>query len=184
MKSASRFLSLTVLALAFLGMAHKPPGITVRFFVEANKQDSETFSTPVTLKNPPRHAFIEKIPAVSERSFRAIFPFRAADGTWGCAFKLDDQGRLDLDTVSGSKRGYAIVPLIVTKAGHHQFSEMVIDRPVKDGIISIPNDVTELEMAELRKVYPVIGERPKNGEKPKKGRGEKTPAPGGFGREE
>ena len=167
MKSAFRFLSLTVLALAFLGMAQKPPGIIVRFFVEANKQDSETFSTPITLKNPPRSAFIEKIPAVSERSFRAIFPFRAADGTWGCAFKLDDQGRLDLDTVSSSKRGFAIVPLVITKAGKHQFSEMVIDRSVKDGIISIPSDLTELEMAELKKSYPVIGEGPKKkGEKP------------------
>jgi len=184
MKSAFRFPTLIALALVFLGMAHKPPGITVRFFVEANKQDSETFSTPVTLKNPPRPAFIEKVPAVSERSFRAIFPFRAADGTWGCAFKLDDQGRLDLDTVSTSKRGYAIVPLILTKAGRHQFSEMVIDRPVRDGIISIPNEVTELEIAELRKLYPVIGESPKTGGKPKKNGGEKTPAPGGFGREE
>jgi len=178
MKSAFRFLPLTVLALAFLGMAHKPPGITVRFYVEANKQDSETFSTPVTLKNPPRAAFIEKIPAVSERSFRAIFPFRAADGTWGCAFKLDDQGRLDLDTVSSSKRGYAMVPLIITKVGHHQFAELVIDRPVKDGIISIPSDVTELEMEELKKTYPIMGEAPK-----KKDR-QKTPAPGWTGRDE
>jgi hypothetical protein len=184
MKSAFRFLTLTVLALALLGMAHKPPGITVRFFVEANKQDSETFSTPVTLKNPPRPAYIEKVPTVSERSFRAIFPFRAPDGTWGCAFKLDDQGRLDLDTASTSKRGYAIVPLIVTKAGRHQFSELVIDRPVRDGIISIPSDVTELEIAELRKLYPVIGESPKSGGKPNKHGGEKTPLPGGFGHED
>jgi hypothetical protein len=179
MKSEFRFVSLTVLALALLGMAQKPPGITVRFFVEANKQDSETFSTPVTLKNPPRPAFIEKVPAVSERSFRAIFPFRAPDGTWGCAFKLDDQGRLDLDTVSSSKRGYAIVPLIVTKVGKHQFSELVIDRPVKDGIISIPSDITELEIAELKKTYPIIGEKPK-----KKGGEKKTPAPSAAEREE
>jgi len=174
MKSASRFVFLTALALAFLGMAQKPPGITVRFYVEANKQDSETFSTPVTLKNPPRAAFMEKIPAVSEHSFRAIFPFRAPDGTWGCAFKLDDQGKLDLDTVSTSKRGYAIVPLIITKVGRHQFNEMVIDRPVHDGIISIPSDLTELEMAELKKIYPIIGEAPK-----KKGRDKKTTTPPG-----
>ena len=178
MKSAFRFVSLTVLALALLGMAQKPPGIIVRFYVEANKQDTETFSTPVTLKNPPRQAFIEKIPVVSEKSFRAIFPFRSADGTWGCAFKLDDQGKLDLDTVSSSKRGYAIVPLIITKVGRHQFAELVIDRPVHDGIISIPSDITELEIAELKKTYPVIGQEPK-----KKGKGKQagdkggTPAP-------
>jgi hypothetical protein len=167
MKPAFRSLSLIVLAFALLGMAQKPPGITVRFYVEANKQDGETFSTPVTLKNPPRPAFIEKIPAVTERSFRAIFPFRAADGTWGCTFKLDGKGQLDLETVSTSKRGFAIVPLVITRAGHHQFSELVIDRPVKDGIITIPSDLTEFEMAELRKAYPIIGERPRKGGKAK-----------------
>jgi hypothetical protein len=161
MKSASRFVCLIALALASMGMAHKPPGITVRFYVEANKQDSETFSTPVKLRNPPRAAFMEKIPAVSERSFKAIFPFRAADGTWGCSFKLDDQGRLDLEMVSSSKRGYAIVPVTTTQVGKHQFNEMVIDRPVKDGIITIPSDVTELEMADLKKAYPIIGQAPK-----------------------
>jgi hypothetical protein len=161
MKSAFRSLSLVVLAFAFLGMAQKPPGITVRFFVEANKRDSDTFSTPVTLKNPPRPAFMEKIPTVTERSFQAIYPFRAADGTWGCAFKLDSKGRLDLELVSSARRGFAMVPLVATKAGSHQFSELVIDRPVRDGIISIPNDLTELEMEELMKAYPVIGQGPK-----------------------
>jgi hypothetical protein len=172
MKLAFRFLSLTVLALALLGMAQKPPGITVRFYSEANKQDGETFSTPVTLKNPPRKAFIEKIPAVTERSFRAIFPFRAEDGTWGCAFKLDEKGRLDLELVSSSKRGLDIVPLVATKAGPHQLIEMVIDRPIKDGIISIPAGLTEFEMLELRKAYPVIGEQP-----PKKKGWGKNPQP-------
>jgi len=161
MKSAFRFVSLTVLALALLGMAQKPPGIIVRFYVEANKQ---------------RPAFIEKVPVVSEKSFRAIFPFRAADGTWGCAFKLDDQGKLDLDTVSSSKRGYAIVPLIITKVGRHQFAELVIDRPVTDGIISIPGDITELEIAELKKTYPIIGQAPKKKDKGKKG-GDKPGTP-------
>jgi hypothetical protein len=184
MKLAFRSLLLTVLAFALMGMAQKPPGIIVRFFVEANKQDSATFSSPVMLKTPPRQAFMEKIPALSERSFRAIFPFRAADGTWGCAFKLDEKGRLDLETLSTSKRGFALVPVVTTKLGNHQIPEMVIDRPVKDGIVSIPGELTELEIAELRKAYPVIGEKPKNAGKSKKNDAENTPVPGAHVREE
>jgi hypothetical protein len=32
---------------------------------------------------------------------------------------------------------------------------------VKDGIITIPSDLTELEMEDLKKTYPIIGEAPK-----------------------
>jgi hypothetical protein len=162
MKSALRFLPIMALALVFLGMAQKPPGISVRFYAEANKQDSETFASPVSLKNPVRDAYIEKIPTVTEREFRAIFPFRAPDGTWGCAFKLDSKGRLDLEMLSSSRRGSALVPIVATKTGNHQIAELLIDRPVRDGIISIPAGLTDLEMAELTKTYPVIGEKGKN----------------------
>jgi hypothetical protein len=159
MKSAIRSFPLMLLALAFLGMAQKPPLISVRFYAEANKRDTETFASPISLKNPPRDAFIEKIPAVTERGFRAIYPFRAADGTWGCAFKLDEKGRMDLEMVSSSRNGSALVPIVATKNGNHQLEELTIDRPVRDGIISIPNGLTDMEMAELTKAYPVLGQK-------------------------
>ena len=161
MKPAIRSLSLVPLAYLFLGMAEKPPQITVRFYAEAMKQDSETFSRPIMLKFPPREGYIEKVPVISEREFRAIYPFRAADGTWGCAFKLDEKGRMDLEMVSSSRRGTVLVAFVATKAGMNEAAELAIDAPVKDGIISIPSGITELEMAELKKYYPVIGETKK-----------------------
>lgn len=148
--------------LLFLGMAAKIP-VTVRFFVEANAQDTERFASPITLRNPPRQAFIEKFPTVHERLIRAIYPFQAADGSWGCAFKLNESGRLNLEVLSTDKRGRSIVAFVGTKAGSHQVIDMQIDRPIHDGIIMIPYGLTELEVAALTKEFPIMGAEKKKG---------------------
>ena len=159
MKSIFR-LSPALLALTFLGMAAKKP-VTVRFFVEANAQDTEKFAVPIMLRNPPRQAFIEKFPTIHERLIQAIYPFQAVDGSWGCAFKLNDSGRLDLEVLSTAMRGKSIVAFIGTKAGSHQAVDMQIDKPVHDGIISIPYGLTELEVAALTHEFPIIGQAKK-----------------------
>ena len=101
---ASRLL-LTAIALCGLAMGERPKEISVRFFSEANARDTSAFATPIKLGNPPRDAFLQKVPAINERQIRAIYPFRTQDGTWGCAFKLDHDGRLALEVVSTEQRG-------------------------------------------------------------------------------
>jgi hypothetical protein len=86
MKRVLRLLPV-VLALACLGMA-RGPKVTVRFYTEANPRDTEAFSKPITFTNPHRQAFIEKVPSINERSIKTMYPFQAADGTWGAAFLL------------------------------------------------------------------------------------------------
>ena len=152
-----------VLALACLAMARQPD-VTVRFYAEANARDGEPFSKPVTLHFPERQAYIEKVPSISERSIKAMFPFQATDGTWGASFLLDNKGRIDLEVVSTERRGSSMVIFVVTKKGVHQVIDMIIDRPVRDGIISIPRGLTELEIAALTKVYPIIGKGKKQQE--------------------
>ena len=49
-------------------------------------------SCPVTLINPPKQTVIRKVPIVTERDIVAFYPFAAADGTFGCYFKLDASG--------------------------------------------------------------------------------------------
>src|SRR5689334_5975188 len=85
-----------VAGLCLLGMARKQSTI-IRFYIEANPRDTDEFSTKIELKNPPRQAFVEKIPTIHERMIKAIYPYEAQDGTWGCAFKLDESGRVRLE---------------------------------------------------------------------------------------
>jgi len=154
MKCALRLFA-AVLALACLGMA-RGPKVTVRFYAEANPRDTEAFSKPVTFTNPPRKAFIEKVPSINERSIKSIYPFQADDGTWGAAFLLDAKGRIDLEVVSTQRRGSSLVVFVMTKNGIHQVVDMVIDKPVRDGIITIPKGLTEMEIRELTKEYKLM----------------------------
>ncbi len=135
-------------------MSRREYPVNVRFFAEANKADTERFATPIKLENPPRETFMQKIPVISERNVKAIFPFRADDGSLGCAFKLDDSGRINLDVVSTERRGTSLVAFIGTKQGSHQVIDMVIDRTVRDGIIVIQRGLTQGEVEAMRKQWP------------------------------
>lgn len=152
-----RFLRLLLpaVALCCLGMAERPPTITVRFFAEANARDGAAFATPIKLGN--RDAFLEKVATIHERQIKAIYPFKAPDETWGCAFKLDHSGRLNLEVVSTERRGSMLVGFLGTKKGNHRMADMVIDRTVSDGIISVPRGLTDLEIAVLSKQFKVLG---------------------------
>ena len=154
-----RIAPLVIAALAVTGMGFaKKPNITVRFHVEANERDGQPFAMPVKFANPPRDGFMTQIPAISERNIESIFPFRAADGTGGCAFKLDSFGRTALETMTLSNRGSAVVAFVGTKTGTHQVIDMVIDKVIRDGIISIPRGLTDLEIAALEKEYKPMGQ--------------------------
>lgn len=141
-------LLLLVLALGSLGFAKKQV-ITVRFHVEANARDGQPFAMPITFHNPERQGFMTQIPAVSERNVEAIFPFPAADGSSGCAFKLDNFGRTALEEMTISNRGASVVAFVGTKTGTHQVIDMVVDRVIRDGILSIPRGLTNLEINAL-----------------------------------
>jgi hypothetical protein len=144
------------LALAcFVAAAHKPL-ITVRFFLETNARDTETFASPVQLSSPPRAAFIEKAAAISETDISGIFPFLTNDGTWGCLFELTDTGRRNLEMVSAEKRGRSIVAFVGTKKGIRQVVDMVIDRRISDGIVTIQHGIQTEEIALLRKTYHTV----------------------------
>ena len=150
-------LLLPVLALASFGFAKKP-NITVRFHVEANEREGQPFAMPVTFHNPERKGAAAQIPAISERNIESIFPFLAPDSTSGCAFKLDNFGRTALEEMSLSNRGASVVVFVGTKTGTHQVIDMVIDKVIRDGIISIPRGLTDLEIAALEKEFKIMGQ--------------------------
>lgn len=158
MKTVCRLL-LPVLALVcFSAAAKKGPELTVRFHAEANQQDTERFASPAQLRFPPRSVFIEKVPTLSERHIKAIFPFKAPDGTWGCAFQLDGSGRLALEVLSTDRKGTSLVVFVSTKNQTHQVIDMLVDQRVTDGVVTVQHGLTDLEIAMLRKQYRVLGE--------------------------
>ncbi len=156
MNPALRLLA-AVLALACLGMTRKPP-VTVRFYAEANARDTEAFAKPILLHFPEREAYVEKVPSINEQNIKAMYPFQASDGTWGASFQLDNKGRIDLEVVSTERRGSSMVVFVMTAKGAHQVIDMLIDKPVRDGIITIPRGLTELEIKALSKQYKVLGQ--------------------------
>jgi hypothetical protein len=176
------YLLCTLLGLFALGMGNKPQ-VAIRFHVQANAQDTERFATPIHLENPSRDIFIEKIPSINERMFKAIYPFQAANGTWGCSFKLDEGGRISLNVLSTERRGQTVVAMLSTKAHSRLIIAMLIDKPINDGIITIPYGLTETEIAVLTKEFPVIGQgkkkksTEKKSEEPFGGKPDATPVP-------
>lgn len=155
-----RVLSLLLAVVGALSLAMaKKSELAVRFFAEANAQDTDRFATPIHFQNPPREAYIERVPVINERMIKAIYPFQAANGTWGCGFKLDESGRLALEVLTTSRRGTSVVAFIATKFATHQVVDMQVDRPVKDGLISIPYGLTEGEITTLTTQYPIVGEK-------------------------
>ncbi len=157
-----RFLLLGLLACSFLAMAKKQT-LMVRFHVEANGHDGASFVTPAKFHNPNRDGFVERVASISERNIVGVFPVSAADGSFGCAFKLDYQGTLRLQTLSTEKRGSSILGFINTALGSHPVVDMVIDKPITDGIIFIPRGLTQLEIDQLQKDFPTLGKSQKRG---------------------
>lgn len=153
-------LLLALLGLPLLGMASKPP-VIIRFYVEANANDTDHFATPIDLHHPDRKAFIEKVPVIHERMIKAVYPYETPDGTWGCALKLDENGRIDLEVASTEHRSGTMVVFVGTKTGTHQVVDMLIDKPIKDGVINVPYGLTHLEVEALAQEFGVIGQKKK-----------------------
>jgi len=152
---------LALTAASALGMSQKVK-VTVRFHTETNKQDGDTFAMPVHLQYQNRDTHLDRIPALSEKQIQTILPFRATDGSWGCAFQLNESGRIRLETMSSESRGTSLVVFIGTKTGQHQIVDMIIDHIVSDGTITIPRGITDIEMLVLRQQFKVLGaEKPK-----------------------
>ncbi len=146
-------LLLTVLLLCVSASAssqNKKPKVALRLFSEADAMDTEKFARPVTLKYPPRPAFLNKIPHISEFDVVAVHPYPASNGSMGCAFKLNAHGTLALDTMSLQNRGKSAVVYV----NGRQVIDLVIDRRITDGILTIPFGLTESEIGAILQVWP------------------------------
>ena len=156
MKFRIAIVALALGASAF-GMSQKPK-VSVRFHPEVNPNDGASFAMPVKLHYLRRDAHLSRVPAINEKQIKAIYPFAADDGTWGCHFQFDDQGKIRLETMSSEQTNTALVLFVSTKLGQHQVIDMLIDRPVTSGAITVPRGLTPAEVVVLREQFPVLGE--------------------------
>jgi hypothetical protein len=158
-----------VLALgsAAFGSSQKPQ-VTVRFHSEANPNDGASFAMPAKLQYQQRDVYLNRVPSLSERQIKKIYPFPADDGTYGCVFQFDQQGRIRLETMSSEQQHTALVLFVGTKQGQHQVVDMLIDRPVTSGTFTVPRGLTQLEVAVMKTQFPVMGEEKVKKEKKKK----------------
>ncbi|MFM8495865.1 MAG: hypothetical protein ACKOEM_10135 [Planctomycetia bacterium] len=139
-------------ALLCTGGAKKPV-IDLRIHGEGIAAEAPTFAFPATLLNG-REVYLSRMPLITQREVRSIYPFPAADGSEGVYLKLDNHGTGLLQQHTMERRGRTLVVLL----NGRQVTNLLVDRPVTDGIVSIPRGLSPEDIALLRTAFPVIGE--------------------------
>lgn len=147
-----RLVIILLLGLCCLGMGRKKLPFSIRFYTQTAMGDTDSFAAPVSLLNGQR-TYVDQIASISERDIVAIYPFPVADGTGGCAFKLDDHGTMSLDSLSVAKKG----TILIATVNGRQVADIMIDQRVTDGVVTIPSGLTTDDMKTLLKKYPIIG---------------------------
>jgi hypothetical protein len=121
---------------------------TFRVHAEANPKNGPVFSTQLRLFG--RLVTIEKVPTLSENDVTGLQTYRAADGTHGALFQLNEHGRLALDTVSVDRRGGSLFVFVNGRA----VTELQIDRRVSDGKFYIASGLRANDLELLKKDWP------------------------------
>ncbi len=132
-----------LLGLAALSLADAKQYSTFRVHAEANASNGPVFSTQ--LKFSGRQVTIEKVPTISENDVTGIQTYRAADGTRGVLFQLNEHGRLALDSLSVDRRGGSLFVFI----NGRPITELQID-----GRIYIASGLTPGDVELLKKDWP------------------------------
>jgi hypothetical protein len=145
-------LGLCAAALLCTGGAKKPT-VDLRIHGEGIAAEAPTFAFPATLLNG-QETFLSRMPLLTQREVRAVYPFPAADGTQGVYLKLDNHGTGLLQQHSMERRGRTLIVLL----NGRQVSNLLVDRPVTDGIVSIPRGLSAEDITLLTTVFPVLGE--------------------------
>jgi hypothetical protein len=149
-----RLLPILLLGLCCLGFGRKELPLSIRFYTEAAAGDTDSFSVPVTLLNG-RRTYVDMIANISERDIVAVWPYAVQDGSGACVFKLDDHGSMSLNSLSNEKRGTILIGVI----NGRQACDILIDKQVTDGVVTIPNGITTDEMKLILKRFPILGSK-------------------------
>lgn len=127
MLAIMRFLFLLALVLASAAAlaADKPP-LSIRLHSEGLEREGPSFVTPIDLTVPPKRIFIRKVPIITEKDIKAIFPFTEESGSLGCTLILDNSGRERIEEFTTSSRDAIVVALINGRIA----AAMTVDRRI------------------------------------------------------
>ncbi|MEX1045358.1 MAG: hypothetical protein WEC73_04445 [Chthoniobacterales bacterium] len=145
-------LAVAAAALLCLGGAKKP-FVDLRVHAPGTAAEAPTFAIPATLLNGAA-VFLQRMPLLTQREIKAIYPFLAADGSHGTYLKLDNHGTRLLHQHTMSRRG----ELLVVMLNGRQVSNLLVERSIDDGIITIPRSLSADEITLLTSIFPVLGQ--------------------------
>jgi hypothetical protein len=156
----------TLIPQAWAGGSNKQKDLLViRIHGEGSPEDGEKFSVPVVLLDG-RKTTLSIMPLLSEHDIKAVYPFRAADGSYGAYLRLDGHGSNLLTQYSIEKKGRNSVLAVMING--RQVADLLVDAPVSDGIFVIPSGMSLLESAKLANGFPIMGQEKSPSQKKKK----------------
>jgi hypothetical protein len=155
-QSAMRTAAVAALA-TFLAvdLAEAKQHSTLRVHSEASASSGPVFTTQIVSRLSGKTVTIGKVPVISERDVTGLQTYRAADGSYGALFQLNDHGRLALDSLSIERRGSFLFVFI----NGRPITELQIDRRVSDGKIYIASGLTTTEIELMKKDWPAKARR-------------------------
>ena len=166
------FPALLALALLASGIASVHAGtsnkkkdvLSVRIHGEGGGEEGEKFTVPVVLLDG-RRAALSIMPLLSEHDIKSVYPFRASDGSFGIYLRLDPHGANLLTQYSLERMGRNNVLAIMVNG--RQVTDVLVDKPVRDGLFCIPRGLTMIEAARFVNAYPVMGQENAKAQKKK-----------------
>ncbi len=152
-----KYVRLVVIAsLVLCAGAAKKQALDLRVHATGTEAEAPTFAFPSTLLNGTP-VFLQRMPLLTQREVASVYPFNAADGSQGIYLKLGAHGSRLLQQHTTSRGGTMLVVLL----NGRQISNLLVDRPVSDGIFCIPRGLTADDVEFLTTVFPVTGQEGK-----------------------
>ena len=147
------------------GSDRKKEELSFRVHGETAMEEGEKFAVPVALLDGRRTA-VSIMPLLNEHDIRSVSPFHAQDGSYGVYLHLDQHGANLLTQYSLEHMGRNSV-LVVMVNGRH-VTDLLVDKPVRDGIFAIPGGMTIVEAAKFANAFPIAGRENTKAEKKKR----------------
>ncbi len=157
--------SILLATMAISSAPAKSRHCMLRVHVEGNAQDGATFSQAVKAQISGKPVAIEGIPRISEQDVVAFKPYQNADGTFGALIQLDENGRIQLDTLSVERHGRYAFIFVNGRA----VTEVMIDKRISDGKLYIHSGLTAADIVLMKKDWKMM--------KPAKAKEKKTEEP-------
>jgi hypothetical protein len=152
------------------GSDKKKDALTIRIHGEASPEDGDKFSVPVILLDG-RKSTLSIMPLLSEHDIKSVYPFKTPDGSCGAYLKLNAHGSDVLTQYSVENMGRNKVLAVMING--RQVADLIVDKPVQDGLFVIPSGMSMVEDAKLTMAYPLMGQE--NNPEQKKKRASSSP---------